>query len=190
MKNKGFTLIELIVVIAIIAVLAAVIAPNAFKAVEKAKISRAISDYGTYKTGTYTYYAETGSWPIVRSAGGSWVQITDNGFMSNMKSLNGWDGPYLEKAIPAHPWAGIYGMDCVNRGGAPECDIGLFFDDRCWQTGVDMACRVPYQSALKIDQTVDDGDPNTGNVRLIGSNNAEIYWIIAWDTDITPASIQ
>ena len=36
MRKSGFTLIELIVVIAIIAVLAAIIAPNAFKAIEKA----------------------------------------------------------------------------------------------------------------------------------------------------------
>ena len=37
--RKGFTLIELIVVIAIIAILAAIIAPNAFRAIEKAKAS-------------------------------------------------------------------------------------------------------------------------------------------------------
>ncbi|NCC82098.1 MAG: prepilin-type N-terminal cleavage/methylation domain-containing protein [Clostridia bacterium] len=40
MKNKkGFTLVELLVVIAIIAILAAVVAPNAFKAIEKSKVT-------------------------------------------------------------------------------------------------------------------------------------------------------
>ncbi|WP_333870599.1 type II secretion system protein [Desulforamulus putei] len=37
--NRGFTLVELLVVIAIIGILAAVIAPNAFKAVEKGKVA-------------------------------------------------------------------------------------------------------------------------------------------------------
>jgi len=37
--RRSFTLIELIVVIAIIAILAAIIAPNAFRAIEKAKVA-------------------------------------------------------------------------------------------------------------------------------------------------------
>ena len=38
MNRQSFTLLELIVVIAIIAILAAIIAPNAFRAIEKAKV--------------------------------------------------------------------------------------------------------------------------------------------------------
>ncbi|MCF7873830.1 MAG: prepilin-type N-terminal cleavage/methylation domain-containing protein, partial [Candidatus Omnitrophica bacterium] len=50
MFKRSFTLIELIVVIAIIAILAAIIAPNAFQAIEKAKIIEAIGDFKTLKT--------------------------------------------------------------------------------------------------------------------------------------------
>ena len=64
MVKRGFTLIELIVVIAIIAVLAAVVAPNAFKAVERAKISGTLSDYKAIKTATMAYYSDCGVWPI------------------------------------------------------------------------------------------------------------------------------
>lgn len=187
MSKKTFTLIELIVVIAIIAILAAIVAPNAFKAIEKSKISRAIGDHKAYKSSFYAFYADTGVWPIIRSAGGSWIRITDNGLISNIKNWAGWDGPYLEKAIPTHPWAGIYGLDCVNRGQGVLCDIGLFMDDRCQATGVNGACRVPADSALKIDEAVDDGDPNTGDVLLYG---AEVYWIIIWDAGISSASIE
>ena len=45
--RKWFTLIELIVVISIIAVLSAIIAPNAFRAIEKSKITKALSDIKT-----------------------------------------------------------------------------------------------------------------------------------------------
>ena len=64
MMKKSFTLIELIVVIAIIAILAAIIAPNAFKAIEKAKITEAIADVKTYKTAIFTLYADTGHWVV------------------------------------------------------------------------------------------------------------------------------
>ena len=40
MKKKSFTLIELLVVIGIIAALAAIVMPNAFKAIEKAKLEQ------------------------------------------------------------------------------------------------------------------------------------------------------
>jgi len=62
MCKKSFTLIELIVVIAIIAILAAIIAPNAFKAIEKAKVSQLIADFKAYKTGISALYADTGHW--------------------------------------------------------------------------------------------------------------------------------
>src|SRR3989338_6673064 len=196
--KKGFTLIELIVVIAIIAILAAIIAPNAFKAIEKAKMSKGIADFKAYKTGFYSHYADTGVWPIVglgpitpNGTAGSWVPITDNGFLNNVKTLPGWDGPYLEKAIPTHPWGGTYGLDCINRGKGAACDISLFFDDRCYPSGVDLECRVPENTAQKIDQMVDDGnttynvtDPS-GNMWLIGSGpNFELYWVIIWDAGV------
>ncbi len=196
--KKSFTLIELIVVIAIIAILAAIIAPNAFKAIEKAKISQAIGDHKTYKTAVYAHYADTGIWPIVGTGpfdpltglANSWIRITDNGFMTNVKSLSGWDGPYLERVVNAHPWAGINGLDCVNRGQGADCDIGLFMDDRCEATGVNLECAVPHNSAVKIDETVDDGNTSvgSGNVMLL-AGGTEVYWIIIWDAGLTAQSV-
>ena len=63
MRRQGFTLIELLVVIAIIAILGAIITPNAFKAVEKAKVVSFTSDYKTMKGALQQYYADVGTWP-------------------------------------------------------------------------------------------------------------------------------
>ena len=61
--QAAFTLIELLVVIAIIGILAAVIAPNAFRAVEKAKVSHLAQNLGALRTAVLAYYADVGFWP-------------------------------------------------------------------------------------------------------------------------------
>jgi len=104
MRKRGFTLIELIVVIAVIGILAAIIAPNAFKAIEKGKIAAAESDYKSIKTGSMSYYADTGQWP----ADGVTGTTSPNPFMAAPAGVSGWDGPYLEKFPARNPWGGAY----------------------------------------------------------------------------------
>lgn len=58
-KNKGFSLVELIIVIAIMVVLAAVLAPQFIKYVESSKQSTDISNVGSYKTAIEAYVADT-----------------------------------------------------------------------------------------------------------------------------------
>ena len=62
MKNvqKGFTLIELMIVVAIIGILAAVAIPAYQNYVKKAKFAEVISMTGGYKTAVELCYNETG----------------------------------------------------------------------------------------------------------------------------------
>jgi prepilin-type N-terminal cleavage/methylation domain-containing protein len=62
-KQKGFTLVELLIVIAIIAVLAAVIAPVAVGALEKSKATAVVANVKSLQTAELTYYADNGSVP-------------------------------------------------------------------------------------------------------------------------------
>ena len=123
MRRDAFTLVELIVVIAIIAILAAVIAPNAFKAVEKAKISRAVSDLKAIRSAAYAFYSDTGTIPCTKSGGwgedpGFIKQITpsncwatEGGCAAGCTDIRGWNGPYLEKD-PVDPWGRRYQYAC------------------------------------------------------------------------------
>lgn len=93
-NKKGFTLVELLVVIAIIAILAAVVAPNAFKAIEKSKITAIEADYRAIKTATLVYYSDTGIWPETKTNKFGFIKGTKiNG---KTKINNGWSGPYLD----------------------------------------------------------------------------------------------
>lgn len=167
-KEKGFTLIELMVVIAIIAILAAVIAPNAFKAIEKAKASRVVSDYKAIKTGSLGFYADVGQWP----ENGIDAAEANNGFLVNKNlagdAIPGWDGPYLEKWTSDAPWGGEFtwcntvdggtGITGFEGGGvAPAADGNERYI---------CVSAVPIKAAEKIDKDLDgtiDGD--AGHVR-------------------------
>ena len=58
MNNKGFSLVELIVVIAIMAVLIGVLAPQFMKYVEKSRESTDIQNLDTCVSAVRTYYAD------------------------------------------------------------------------------------------------------------------------------------
>ena len=100
MRRKAFTLIELLVVIAIIAILAAIVAPNAFRAIEKAKVAATIRDYRSIETAAMAYYVDTGDWPADCGTSPCTALITNDG-------SPGWNGPYLEK-WPRAKWGGVY----------------------------------------------------------------------------------
>ncbi|MBU2251384.1 MAG: type II secretion system protein GspG, partial [Candidatus Omnitrophica bacterium] len=179
---KYFTLIELIVVIAIIAILAAIIAPNAFKAIEKAKVARAFADWKAIKAACGAFYADSGKWPGTATTGAR--RIEDAGLITNSTNVVGWDGPYLEKAI-AHPWGGMYWISRnVNyktptgwslRGEDSDLpDLDMEMGNDCYfslgSTASEFNCQVPAASALFIDEKLDDGNISTGIVRYFCSD--------------------
>ena len=76
-NNKGFSLVELIVVIAIMAVLIGVLAPQFIKYVEKSRQTTDIQNKDTCVSAVRAYYADK-TWPdsdivIEKNASGVWV---------------------------------------------------------------------------------------------------------------------
>jgi type IV pilus assembly protein PilA len=61
--QKGFTLIELMIVVAIIAILAAVAAPKFGNQLKKAKDAKGIEIVGNYRSALTMYYADNQTYP-------------------------------------------------------------------------------------------------------------------------------
>jgi len=61
-NQKGFTLIELMIVVAIIGILAAIAIPNFLKFQAKSKMSEAKTNLGAIYTGQLSYFGEQNSY--------------------------------------------------------------------------------------------------------------------------------
>lgn len=68
--QKGFTLIELMIVVAIIAILAAIALPAYQDYVARSQVSEAMSLASGAKTAVAEYYADRGTWPTSNAAAG------------------------------------------------------------------------------------------------------------------------
>jgi len=182
MKNRGFTLIELIVVIAIIAILAAIIAPNAFKAIEKSKVASSIEDCRSIKTAVMSYYSDCGVWPPSSAAAGT----APVGVAAAVAGVAGWDGPYIEKWPPLARWSGTYsyyqaadenalvgGYAWDGTAGAPQPNVRVV-----------VISTVPLAAEQKMETQL-DGTASPGATQTTGgfrySSTANVYYLISQD---------
>jgi len=98
-NRKGFTLIELLVVMVILAMLAALVGPKLFTKVGKGKQSAAKTQIELLGQALDSYRLDTGHYP--NTSEGLNALVTNPG-------VQGWDGPYLKKALPNDPWKKPY----------------------------------------------------------------------------------
>ena len=98
-NNKGFTLIEIIVVMVIIGLLAALVGPRLFPKLGKGKQSAAKAQIELLGEGIDQFRLDTGRYPTTQE--GLNVLMVNPG-------VDKWDGPYLKKELPVDPWGKPY----------------------------------------------------------------------------------
>lgn len=119
---KGFTLVELLVVMAIIAMLAALVGPKLFPKLGKGKQAAAKAQIELLGQALDQYRLDVGRYPT--------TQETLTSLVSS-PGIDGWDGPYLKKALPADPWGRPYVYTCPGSYG----EYDLVSHGRDGQTG-------------------------------------------------------
>ncbi len=126
--EKGFTLMELLIVMVILGLLAALVGPKLFSKVGKAKIKTAKAQIALLETALDEFRLDVGRYPT-----------TEEGLKALVENpgVKGWDGPYLKKKkVPLDPWGNPYHYKCPGEHG--EYDLySLGRDGKPGGTGED-----------------------------------------------------
>jgi len=118
-REKGFTLIEMLIVMVILGLLAALVGPRMFGKVGKSRQKAAKAQISLFETTLDTYRLDTSRYPT-----------TEQGLQALRTKPGGverWDGPYLPKDVPVDPWGHAYQYRSPGEHG--EYDIISFGAD-------------------------------------------------------------
>jgi len=132
LKQRGFTLLELLVVMVIIGLLVGYVAPMYFKQVGKSEVKTARAQIESFGKALDQYRLDTGHYPTTEQGLAALV--------TKPADETRWDGPYLKKGVPADPWGTPYaykrpgtkgeydiisfGKDGVPGGTGEDADLG------------------------------------------------------------------
>jgi general secretion pathway protein G len=117
--ERGFTLLELLVVLVIIGLLAGYVAPRYFSQVGKSEVKAAQAQINALEKALDHYRLDVGRYPS-----------TEQGLKALVERPQGeakWQGPYLQKAIPLDPWGRPYQYKSPGEHG--EFDLWSFGKD-------------------------------------------------------------
>ena len=117
MHNRGFSLIELLLVLVILAVLAAVVVPKFTSRSEQARVTAAQTDIASLETALEAFEIDSGRYPT-----------GDEGLEALVLEPAGlqeaaWKGPYIKRGVPKDPWGNEYLYEQPGRYNTNSYDL-------------------------------------------------------------------
>ncbi len=115
LQQRGFTLIEIMVVVIIIGILAAIVAPNVIGRVDDAQITKARAEIANIEAALKMYRLDNFAYPTTEQ--GLEALVTK----PNDPNVRNWsEGGYMDR-LPTDPWGNDYLY--LNPGNNGEIDI-------------------------------------------------------------------
>jgi general secretion pathway protein G len=108
--QRGFTLVELLVVLVILGLLAGLVGPTVLNQLGGAKSKTARVQIADLEQAAELFKLDVGRFPTSDEGLGALV--------NKPGSAQGWNGPYLKKSMPNDPWGNPYHYASPGRQGA------------------------------------------------------------------------
>ena len=114
-KNKGFTLLEVLLVMAILIILMSLVGAGYFTYFANSQEDAARLQMQSIQQAAQGYYFDTGQAP---------QSVNDLVQQPSGMSQQKWRGPYLEDGqVPVDPWGNPYRLEVSNNGNARQMQI-------------------------------------------------------------------
>jgi general secretion pathway protein G len=124
--ERGFTLVELLVVITILGLLAGFVTVRVFEWVEEGRVTRARADIDTYEKGLRLYRLQNRRYPTTNEGLEKLTEPTDKlekGYVEKFNPNDPWDNPYVYESDGREYVIISYGADGVEGGEGYDADI-------------------------------------------------------------------
>ena len=127
-SQKGFTLLELLVVMVIIGLLAGFVGPKYFSQIGKSNVTVAKTQLESFSKALDAYRIDMGRYPSTEEG---LVALS----VAPVNSPEKWRGPYLSKKIPLDPWGRPYEYRIPGTNNSEFDLISLGADGKVGGTG-------------------------------------------------------
>ena len=115
--QRGFTLVELLLVLVILALIAGLVLPGIIGKAESAKAKAASSQISRISMSVESFYLDTGNTPSSLDE-----------LVNEPSGVTGWNGPYIKNSLLKDPWGQPYQYQVPGEHG--DFDIQSFGADR------------------------------------------------------------